>query len=92
MSGFMSRVSISSRQITSEAIADPPGLSMRTTIARTVESTRTLRSQSTKVSEPTTPPEPSSALLPDAIVPDGVQHRDPRSPTVVASPPTKTLA
>ena len=54
MTGFFSRVSMTSRQITSEAIADPPGLSMRITTARTESSARALRKYSTIVSEPIT--------------------------------------
>ena len=50
--GLTSRVSISSRHMTSEAIADPPGLSMRTTIARMDGSMRTLRTHASNVSEP----------------------------------------
>jgi len=64
------RASISSRHITSEAIAEPPGLSMRTTMARIDESSRTFFTHCLKVSEPMTlPPMPSNELLPLAIVP-----------------------
>ena len=38
--GFVSRVIISSRQITSDAIDDPPGLSTRSTIALMESSSR----------------------------------------------------
>ncbi len=70
MIGFTARVSINSRQMTSEAIAEPPGLSMRMTTARMELSARTFRSHSTKVSEPSTEPlGPSKLDLPLAIVP-----------------------
>ena len=56
ISGFWFFVSSASRQITSEAIADPPGLSTRKTTALIELSPRALRRYSTMVSEPTTPP------------------------------------
>ena len=56
--------------MTSEAIADPPGLSMRMTMARIVLSARTLRTHSTNVSDPRTAPAgPSKLLDPLAMVP-----------------------
>ena len=54
--GFASRVIISSRQMTSEATDDPPGLSTRITMARIDSSSRICRICSTIVSEPTTAP------------------------------------
>ena len=69
--GFASRVIISSRQMTSEATDDPPGLSTRITIARIDSSSRICRICSTIVSEPTTAPLTGSyALLPDAMIPE----------------------
>ena len=50
------RAIISSRQMMSLAVADPPGLSMRSTIARTARSRLTRRICSTMVSDPTTGP------------------------------------
>jgi len=43
MTGLTARVSIISRQMMSEAIADPPGLSTRSTIALIDSSARALR-------------------------------------------------
>ena len=51
-----SLVIISSRQITSDAVDAPPGLSMRSTIARIDESPRISRMYSTSESEPSTGP------------------------------------
>ena len=60
----------SSRQMTSEAVDDPPGLSTRSTMARTARSARALRMYSTSESEPTTAPlTGSKPLLPDAMTP-----------------------
>jgi hypothetical protein len=53
-------VSITSRQTTSDAIADPPGLSMRRTIALMESSARALRMYSTIVSDPRTCPDGES--------------------------------
>ena len=69
MTGLRSRVSMISRQMTSEAIADPPGLSMRRTIARIELSARALRKYSTIVSDPRTRPEAESLLDPELIMP-----------------------
>jgi hypothetical protein len=67
---LVSRVIISSRQITSDAIDDPPGLSTRSTIALIESSSRTRRICSTTVSEPTTVPfTGSNPLSPETIVP-----------------------
>ena len=66
MSGLSSRASISARQITSEAIDEPPGLSTRRTIALTPRSSAAWLMYSTSVSEPATSPLRPS---PDAIVP-----------------------
>ena len=54
----------------SDADADPPGLSMRSTIARSDESRRAWRMASMRVSEPTISPfSGSKPLLPLLIVP-----------------------
>ena len=45
-----------SRQMMSDAIADPPGLSMRSTMALTAESPRAFRRYSMSVSDPATCP------------------------------------
>ena len=61
---------ISSRQITSDATDDPPGLSTRSTIALMLLSSRASRICSTIVSDPRTVPfSGSNLLLPDAMVP-----------------------
>ncbi|MNC90236.1 hypothetical protein D3C83_63110 [compost metagenome] len=68
--GFWSRVIISSRQITSDATDDPPGLSTRRMIAFTELSSRTLRICSTSVSDPRMAPfSGSKPLLPEAMMP-----------------------
>ena len=54
--GFWSRVIDSSRQTTSVAVVDPPGLSMRSTMARTLASARADRIASTSTLEPATSP------------------------------------
>ena len=61
---------ISSRQTASEADADPPGLSMRSTIARTEASRLASRMCSMSVSDPSTAPlTGSKPLLPFTIAP-----------------------
>ena len=71
-SGFSCFASINSRQMASDALADPPGLSMRSTMARTDESFLAARMASTSVSDPidapfngSLPPRPST-IAPDA--------------------------
>ena len=54
--GFFFRVSSTSRQITSEAVPEPPGLSTRSTTARTSSSSRASRRDSATVSEPANDP------------------------------------
>ena len=59
-----------SRQITSEAVDEPPGLSTRSTIARMDRSARALRMYSTSESDPTTAPlTGSKPLVPELITP-----------------------
>jgi hypothetical protein len=66
----LSRVIISSRQMTSEATDEPPGLSTRRMIAFTERSSRTSRICSTSESEPTMAPfKGSKRIRPEAIVP-----------------------
>jgi hypothetical protein len=57
-------VSCTSRQIASEAVPEPPGLSTRSTTARTDESSRAARSPWMIVSEPATLPNGPSWLSP----------------------------
>ena len=56
VTGSLRASTISSRQITSEATDEPPGLSIRSTIALIVSSSLTRRICSTMVSDPTTEP------------------------------------
>src|SRR3954469_9227305 len=76
--------------MTSDAIADPPGLSTRRTIALMVESARALRRYSTIVSDPPTPPPVGPSLLlpaaggapaalPPPDDPGGIDDRDARA-------------
>ena len=56
--------------MTSEAIAEPPGLSIRSTMARTESSVRAARIARTSVSDPSTsPPIRSTPPAPEVIVP-----------------------
>ena len=69
--GFWSRVIESSRQTTSVAVVDPPGLSMRNTIARTLPSARAERMASTSTFEPATSPfSGSNPPWPEAMRPE----------------------
>ena len=68
---FSSRARISSRQIASLAVAEPPGLSMRRTMARTDKSLRASRIASMSVSEPTVSPlSGSKPPCPPTIAPE----------------------
>ena len=69
MSGLRFFVSSISRQMMSDAMADPPGLLIRRTMARTELSARAFRRYSLIVSDPTTSPPGESALRPDAMSP-----------------------
>ena len=78
ITGFALRVSMTSRQITSDAMADPPGLSIRSTIALMELSARALRRYSTSVSEPATWPLRRVVVArAGADEADGVDDRDP---------------
>jgi hypothetical protein len=60
----------SSRQIRSDAVDDPPGLSTRSTMARIDRSPRASRMYSTSESAPTTAPfTGSKPLVPELITP-----------------------
>jgi hypothetical protein len=64
------RAIVSSRQIASEAVAEPPGLSIRRTIARIDESRRACRMYSVSVSDPADAPfSGSKPLRPPAMAP-----------------------
>ena len=68
-SGLRARRSINSRQITSEATVDPPGLSTRSTAALMLSSLRTSRMYSVSLSEPTSVPVGPVPPLPETMVP-----------------------
>jgi hypothetical protein len=67
---LFSRVIDNSRQITSDAVDEPPGLSTRSTMARIDRSARASRMYSTSESAPTTAPlTGSKPLVPELITP-----------------------
>ena len=66
MTGFLMRTV--SRQIKSLAVADPPGLSIRSTMAETLGSSAALRRAATIVVEPIAePPKVPVSLFPSMI-------------------------
>ena len=64
------RIRTTSRQITSEAVAEPPGLFTRSTTARARSSAAAARSAAAMVSDPMPPPPAGPRpLRPDRMVP-----------------------
>ena len=81
MTGFLMRTV--SRQIKSLAVADPPGLSIRSTMADTLASSAALRRAATIVVEPIAePPKAPVSLFPSVIGP----RRRPRRSSASCSP------
>ena len=86
MTGLLFRASTTSRQITSDAVPEPPGLSTRRTMALMSSSLRASRRRRATVSEPATcpPKRPALALAGDDLA-DRVDERD-LGPAVEAEP------